>query len=74
MCSCESHAVTLLRAHFWPGTPEKPTMGFHFKLMDLAVALFLHNQVPLKDFAEIMIEMLPKLQPIIVRLTFAETF
>ncbi|XP_028412906.1 uncharacterized protein LOC114535788 [Dendronephthya gigantea] len=34
--------------------------------MDLAVVLFLHNQVPLKDFAEMMLEFVPKLQPILI--------
>lgn len=63
---CESHAETLIRAHFWPETPEKTTIGFHVKLMDLAVVLFLHNQVPLKDFAEMILEVVPKLQPILV--------
>lgn len=64
VCNCESHAVTLLRLHFWPGSPERPTIGFHFRIMDLAEKFFLHNQVPLKDFTEIMMELLPALQPI----------
>ena len=68
VCNCESHAETLIRANFWPGTPEKTTVGFHFKLMDLAVVLFLHNQVPLKDFAEMIMEHVPKLQPILVNI------
>ncbi|XP_028414296.1 uncharacterized protein LOC114537451 [Dendronephthya gigantea] len=66
-CSCESHAVTLLRLHFWPGSPERPTIGFHFRIMDLAEKLFLHNQVPLKDFSEIIMELLPSLQPVHVK-------
>jgi hypothetical protein len=68
VCCCESHAVTLLRYHFWPGSPEKPTTGFHFRIMDLAEKFFLHNQVPLKDFSEIVIELLPPMQPILVSL------
>ena len=51
VCNCESHAVTLVRANIWPGSPDKLSIGFHFKLMDLAETLFLHNQVPLKDFS-----------------------
>ena len=66
VCNCESHAVTLVRANIWPGSPDKPTIGFHFKLMDLAETLFLHNQVPLKDFAEMLIELVPALHPILV--------
>lgn len=66
VCNCESHAVTLLRATFWPGSPDKPSIGFYFKLMDLAETLFLHNQVPLKDFAEMLIELVPALHPILV--------
>ena len=50
VCNCESHAETLIRENFWPGTPKKTIVGFHFKLMDLAVVLFLHNQVPLRNF------------------------
>ena len=36
VCDCESDAVTLVRCQFWPGSPERPSVGFHFKLMDLA--------------------------------------
>ena len=68
VCNCESHAETLIRANYWPGTPEKTMVGFHFKLMDLAVVLFLHNQVPLRDFAEMIMELAPKLQPILVNI------
>ena len=68
VCNCESHAETLIRANFWPGTPEKTMVGFHFKLMDLAVVLFLHNQVPLRDFSEMIMELVPKLQPILVNI------
>jgi hypothetical protein len=34
--------------------------------MDLAEKLFLHNQVPLKDFSEIIVELLPSMHPILV--------
>ncbi|XP_028417977.1 uncharacterized protein LOC114542684 isoform X2 [Dendronephthya gigantea] len=67
VCSCESHAVTLIRAHFWPGSPERPSIGFHLKLMDLAEKLFLHNQVPLKDFCDLIGELLPSMQPVLVK-------
>ena len=68
VCNCESHAETLIRANFRPGTHKKTMVGFHFKLMDLAVVLFLHNQVPLRDFAEMIMEVVPKLQPILVNI------
>ena len=63
MCDCESHAVTLVRCHFWPGSPERPSVGFHFKIMDLAEKLFLHSQVSVKEFSELLLEMMPPLQP-----------
>ncbi|KAJ7375262.1 hypothetical protein OS493_002009 [Desmophyllum pertusum] len=63
VCECESHAVTLVRCQFWPGSPERPSVGFHFKLMDLAEKLFLHSQVSVKEFSELLLEMTPPLQP-----------
>ena len=66
VCNCESHAVTLVRANIWPGSPDKPSIGFHFKLMDLAETFFRHNQVRLKDFSEMLIELVPALHPILV--------
>jgi hypothetical protein len=66
VCECESDAVTLMRRQFWPGSPEKPTVGFHFKLMDLAETLFLHCQVSVKEFSEIVTELTNQLQPCLV--------
>ena len=44
VCNCESHAVTLVRANFWPGSPDKTVpLDFILKLMDLAEILFLHK-------------------------------
>lgn len=63
VCDCESHAVTLVHCQFWPGSPERPSVGFHFKLMDLAEKLFLHSQVSVKEFSELILEMTPTLQP-----------
>ncbi|XP_068758181.1 uncharacterized protein [Montipora capricornis] len=63
VCDCESPAVTLVRCQFWPGSPERPSVGFHFKLMDLAEKLFLHSQVSVKEFSEFILEMTPPLQP-----------
>lgn len=66
VCECESNAVTLMRCQFWPGSPEKPTVGLHFKLMDLAETLFLHSQVSVKAFSEMVNELPNQLQPCIV--------
>jgi len=63
VCDCESHAATLVRCQFWPGSPERPSVGFHFKLMDLAEKLFLHSQVSVKEFSELILEMSPPMQP-----------
>lgn len=41
-------------------------MGFHFKLKDLAERLFLHSQVSVKEFSELILEMKPPLQPYFV--------
>ena len=45
---------------------DKPSIAFHFKIMDLAEKLFLHNQVPISDFCNIIIELLPPMQPVLV--------
>ena len=66
VCDCESHAVTFVRCQFWPGSPERPSVGFHFKLMDLAEKLFLHSQVSVKAFSELLQEMIPPMQPTLV--------
>ncbi|XP_022799304.1 uncharacterized protein LOC111337293 [Stylophora pistillata] len=71
VCDCESHAVTLVRSQFWPGSPERPSVGFHFKLMDLAEKLFLHSQVSIKEFSELILEMTPPLQPNFIRSLYA---
>ena len=63
VCDCESDAVTLVRCQFWPGLPERPSVGFHFKLMDLAEKLFLYRQMSVKEFSELILEMTPPLQP-----------
>lgn len=70
VCDCESHAATLVRCQFWPGSPERPSVGFHFKLMDLAEKLFLHSQVSVKEFSELILEMSPPMQPNFVSIFF----
>ena len=66
VCNCEIHAVILVRANVWRGSQDKPSIGFDFKFKDVAEILFLHNQVPLKDFPEMLIELVPALHPILV--------
>jgi hypothetical protein len=63
VCGCESHAETLLRCQFWPGSPEKPNVGFHLNIMEIAEKMFLHSQVSLKNITEIFQEIIPKSQP-----------
>ena len=55
--------VAVRSCQFWPSSPERPSVGFHFKLMDLAEKLFLHSQVFVKEFSELILEMTPPLQP-----------
>ena len=66
VCDCKGHAVTFVRCQFWPGSPERPSVSFHFKLMDLAEKLFLHGQVSVKVFSELLQEMIPPMQPTFV--------
>ena len=72
VCDCESDAVTLVRCQFWPGSPERPSVGFHFKLMDLAEKLFLYRQMSVKEFSELILEMTPPLQPNFVSMKVLE--
>ncbi|KAK3743478.1 hypothetical protein QZH41_013095 [Actinostola sp. cb2023] len=66
ICSCESTAVTLVRLNFWPGSPEKPTVAFHFSLMRLCEKLFLQCQVSLFNFVEVLKALHPPLHPTLV--------
>ena len=43
-CDCEPLAVTLVKAHLWPATPQYPKFAFTFKFLDLAEALLLECQ------------------------------
>ena len=63
VCDCESHTVTLVPCQFWPGSPERHSVGFHFKLMDLVEKLFLQSHVSVNEFSELILEMTPPLQP-----------
>lgn len=46
-CQCEAPVVTILHLQLWPGSPDRPTTAFHFRLMDMAVDKFIHCQVSL---------------------------
>ena len=53
-CECEPDALTLMRLHYWPGTPKRPVLAFSFALMDWLELLLLECQVAVKDFATVM--------------------
>ena len=65
-CQCEAPIVTLLHLQLWPGSPERPTTAFHFRLMDMAVDIFIHCQVSLKELSDVLELKRPPLQPKIV--------
>jgi len=61
VCDCEPDAITLIRCSFWPGSPSKPTVAFHFSIMNLMEKVFLQSQVSIHDFSEILEAMQPQL-------------
>ena len=65
-CDCEPMAITLLRLHLWPGSPERPTTAFHVNLMDVMEKVFLHCKVSLKEFCEAIELLRPSIQPNLV--------
>ena len=50
LCNCISESQALIRAGFFPATPEHPRLAFAVELLDLLEALLLECQVPVKDF------------------------
>lgn len=42
--------LTLMRFHYWPATPSRPSIAFSFALMDWMEALLLECQVAVQDF------------------------
>ena len=62
VCDCEPPAVTLLKCHFWPGSPANPMTGFSLKVMEFIEKVFLHCQVPLLNISEVISELNPHLQ------------
>ena len=66
VCNCESDAVTLVRCQFWPGSPERLTRAFHFRLMDMVLDLFIPCQVSLKELCDVLELKRPPLQAKIV--------
>ena len=65
-CQCEHPAVTLVRLHLWPGSPDRPTTAFQFRLMDQATDMFISCKVSLKEFTDVLEMKRPLLQPKIV--------
>ena len=55
--------VTLVQLHLWPSSPDRPTVAFHFRLMDLAADMFIKCKVSLKEFTDPLEEKRPPLQP-----------
>ena len=51
-CDCEEDAVTLVKLKLWPGSTTRPTVAFHFKLMELAETLLLECHVSLRKFCD----------------------
>ena len=41
--------MTLVRLHYWPATPTRPSTAFSFQLLDWIEALLLECQVSLHD-------------------------
>lgn len=65
-CKCEAPIVTLLRLQLWPGSPERLTTAFHFRLMDMVLDLFIQCQVSLKELCDVLELKRPPLQAKIV--------
>lgn len=53
-CQCEAPVVTILHLQLWPGSPDRPTTAFHFRLMDMAVDKFIHCQVSLQELSDVL--------------------
>lgn len=51
-CDCEPLVVTMVRAHLWPSSPQRPSLAFTFSFLDWAEALLLECQVALKDLCK----------------------
>ena len=52
-----------MRLQLWPGSHDRPTTAFHFRLMDIATDMFVHCKVSLKEFADVLEVKRPPLQP-----------
>ena len=53
-CQCEHPSITLLKLNLWPGSPERPKVAFHIKLMELVEMLFLQCHVPLYNICKLL--------------------
>ena len=52
ICACEPIVLTMMRAHLWPSSPQRPHFGFSFEILDWAEALLLEAQISLNDFCK----------------------
>lgn len=71
-CQCKAPVVTILHLQLWPGSPDRPTTAFHFRLMDMAVGMFIHCQVSLQELSDVLELKRSPLQPKIV-ISFTST-
>ncbi|XP_046864699.1 uncharacterized protein LOC124459233 isoform X3 [Xenia sp. Carnegie-2017] len=51
-CECEKDSITLIRLKLWPGSATRPSLAFHFKMMELAETLLLECHVSLRKFCD----------------------
>ncbi len=51
-CACEPLVHTMVRAHLWPSSPQRPHFAFTFELLNWEEALLLEAQVSLNDFCK----------------------
>ncbi|XP_046863813.1 uncharacterized protein LOC124457641 isoform X3 [Xenia sp. Carnegie-2017] len=49
---CEKDSITLIRLKLWPGSATRPSLAFHFKMMELAETLLLECHVSLRKFCD----------------------
>ena len=54
-CECEPLVVTMVRAHLWSSSPQRPNIAFTFDLLDWTEALLLECQVALKDLCKALL-------------------
>ncbi len=48
-CACEPLVITMVRAHLWPSSSQRPQFAFSFGFLNWAEALLLEAQVSPND-------------------------